>query len=178
MPIYEFYCPNNNKIYSFFAKSISAGQLVPRCPDNPAYRMIKQISQVSVLLRSEDRAEADGLDEDGVDEARMDAAMAEMESEMTGMDEENPDPRQMGRMMRKMADLTGEKMEPAMQEMIGRLEAGEDFNKIEEQFADSLDKLGEGDTGDVPLTSGRPSAMSRRQPPSRDPQLYDLEDYT
>ena len=81
-------------------------------------------------------------------------------------------------MMRKMADLTGEKMEPAMQEMIGRLEAGEDFNKIEEQFADSLDKLGEGDTGDVPLTSGRPSAMSRRQPPSRDPQLYDLEDYT
>ena len=56
----------------------------------------------------------------------MESFMAEMEREMSGMDENNPDPRQMGRLMRKMTDVMGDKAPPEMREMIRRLEAGED----------------------------------------------------
>ena len=35
MPIYEFYSPDTNRIYSFFARSLAQGRLTPRCPDNP-----------------------------------------------------------------------------------------------------------------------------------------------
>ncbi len=39
MPIYEYYCPDNNRIYQFFAKTLAQGQTTPKCPDNPAFRM-------------------------------------------------------------------------------------------------------------------------------------------
>ena len=34
MPIYEFFCPGNNKIYSFLARSLGYSGKVPRCPDD------------------------------------------------------------------------------------------------------------------------------------------------
>ena len=39
MPIYEYYCPDNHKIYEFFAKTLAQGQTVPKCPDNAAWPM-------------------------------------------------------------------------------------------------------------------------------------------
>ena len=48
------------------------------------------------------------------------------------MDEANPDPRQLARMMQKMSDLTGEKMPAPMLEMMARMEKGEDPEKLEE----------------------------------------------
>ena len=41
MPIYEFYCPDNHKIYQFYARTLAQGRVVPACPDNPGYRMRK-----------------------------------------------------------------------------------------------------------------------------------------
>ena len=177
MPIYEFYCPDNHKIYCFFAKSIAIGQQIPKCPDNPKYRMVKQVSQVSMLAGAKSENEQSGSDQDTVDDTRLEAAMAELERDVSGMDEETPDPRQMGRLMRKMADLIGEKMEPGMEEMIGRLEGGEDPEKLEDQFGDMMDEPDEGDPNGAEPASTASRSTSRRRAPTRDPHLYDMEDY-
>ena len=61
MPIYEYYCPDNNKIYQFFAKTLAQGQTVPKCPDNHAYRMEKIVSAFAVSgtsKKSKEPAEA------------------------------------------------------------------------------------------------------------------------
>ena len=41
MPIYEFYCPDNHRIYSFLARSLALAGRIPRCPENPDYRLVK-----------------------------------------------------------------------------------------------------------------------------------------
>ena len=48
MPIYEYYCPNNHTIYQFFAKTLAQGKTVPRCPDNPKFRLKKLVSSFAV----------------------------------------------------------------------------------------------------------------------------------
>ena len=57
MPIYEYYCPDNHRIYQFYAKTLAQGQTVPKCPDNPAFGMRKMISAFSVVSGGK---EADG----------------------------------------------------------------------------------------------------------------------
>jgi len=52
MPIYEYYCPDNHRIYSFFAKTLAQGRTMPPCPDNPAYRMVKIVSSFAVTGRA------------------------------------------------------------------------------------------------------------------------------
>ena len=176
MPIYEYYCPNNHKIFSFYAKTTAQGGKTPRCPENPNYRMVKMLSGFSITGDAEKKEDtAESLD--NIDEAKLNAALAEMEREMTGMDKENPDPRQMGRFMRKMADITGDKIPPSMEEMIGRLEAGEDPEKLEEELGGLLEEgFPEGDTPD-----GRESPMHKlrrkTRQPVRDPNLYDIAEY-
>jgi hypothetical protein len=178
MPIYEYYSPDTHKIYSFYARSSADKDTVPRCPDDPLAGMQKVMSGFAVTGRAKEGGDPG---DDDLDDPRMEAAMAEMEREMAGMDEENPDPRQMGRLMRKMADMTGERMPAVMEEMVGRLEAGEDPDKIEEEYGDipELEDFGnglnmEGDGWDGPANS----MLRRLRGPVRDTQLYELRDFT
>jgi hypothetical protein len=99
---------------------------------------------------------------------------------MSGMDEANPDPRQLGRMMRRMMSLTGEKMPEAMVEMVARMEKGEDPEKLEAEYGDALGD--ESSTGDDsmatrPAGKGGLAALRRRLPPRRDPTLHEMADY-
>jgi hypothetical protein len=98
---------------------------------------------------------------DPVEEAKMEKAMRVLEKEMAGMDEENPDPRQLGRLMRRMSELTGEQMPEEMTEAVKRLEAGEDPEKIEEEMGGVF---GEDEYGQDAGYSG----------PIKDPGLYDF----
>ena len=52
MPIYEYYCADNHKIYSFYAKTLAQGQTIPKCPENPAFRMRKILSAFAVTGRT------------------------------------------------------------------------------------------------------------------------------
>ena len=177
MPIYEFYCPDNNKIYSFFTQRLNRQDRVPRCPDDPGYRMVKLVSRVSIAARKSDRDDAGAGDD--IDDARIEAAMGQMEREIAGMDENNPDPRKMGRFMREMAQLTGERPDAATQAMIERLEAGEDPEKLEEEMGDALDD-GEGEDGGAIETETTGAVGGRRKHQGRavrDEVLYDLEEY-
>ncbi len=175
MPIYEFYSPDTNRIYSFFARSLAQGQLTPRCPDDSNARMERMISRFAVTGRAKEKSDTDPSAE--TLDPRMERVMSEMESEMSSMNEENPDPRQLGRLMRKMTEATGQKMPEAMEQMIQRLERGEDPEKLEEEFGDSLENLGEEfDEGAAGEEKAGPLKLRRRKP-KRDPTLYEMKDY-
>jgi len=107
------------------------------------------------------------------DDPRMERFMAEMEAEMAGMDENNPDPKQLGRLMRKMAEASGQKLPGEMQEMLARLEKGEDPEALEEQFGDAL----EGMENQEFEGAARAILKARKGAPRRDPQLYEMSDY-
>ncbi len=173
MPIYEFYCRENHTIYSFLAKSLAYGAATPRCPANGGYSMEKRISSFAFIGKAKDPSEG-GMDD--LDDAKMEGVMAELERDMSGFDEDNPDPKQMAHLMRKMASLTGEKLPGEMEEMVRRLESGEDPEKLEAEFGDSMDDLGEDLEGGSP--ESRIKKLHRRlMGPKKDPQLYDMSEY-
>ena len=103
MPIYEFHSPDTNKIYSFFARSLSYASKVPKCPDDPNARMERLVSKFAFTGRAKEKSDTPAGDDM---DPRMERVMAEMERDMAGMDENNPDPRALGRMMRKMTEAT------------------------------------------------------------------------
>ena len=82
MPIYEYYCPDNHKIYSFFAKTLAQGRTTPTCPDDPSYRLVKIMSSFAVTGRTGKTGEripdtgrgGMGPGGDPAGEARMEAA--------------------------------------------------------------------------------------------------------
>jgi hypothetical protein len=188
MPIYEYYCPDNNKIYQFFAKTLAQGRTVPKCPDNTAFRMEKLLSPFAVAGKGKKKDEAGGESSStegppaaAGDDPRMDAAMAAMESEFSNVDEN--DPRAMGRMMRRMAELSGEKIDGEMEEVVRKLEEGADPDSLEEQLGGAGepggdDPYGEGMGGEAPPVDPkepRQRFKARRSAPVRDPKLYDYD---
>ena len=172
MPIYEFYCPDNHRIYQFYARTLAQGSIVPKCPDNPKYRMRKMLSAFAVTgsgRSGEGESGAPGAEE-AKDDPRMEAAMGQMEREFSSVDEN--DPRAMGRMMRRMADLTGEPITGDMEEVVRKLEEGADPDSLEDQLggADPADEPG-GSPGEA--RPGARRARARRSAPERDPRLHE-----
>jgi len=187
MPIYEYYCPDNHTIYQFYAKTLAQGQRIPRCPTNPSYKMVKVVSRFAVQSggkKSETEpapGDAGGPGCDSGDDARMEAAMGAMEKEFANVDEN--DPRAMGRMMRRMAELTGEKIDGEMEEVVRKLEEGADPDALEEQLGGAFpdeggDPMGEGAASmpdDAEKKEKKQRFKVRRAQPRRDPQLYDYD---
>jgi putative FmdB family regulatory protein len=118
MPIYEYVCSDCGRrvslLWRSFADAESRQAVCPRCGGT---RLTRLISRVAVL-RSED-SRLDDLGDAG---------------DMAGLDEN--DPKSLARFMRKMADETGEELGPEFDEVVGRLEAGEDPESIEESMPD------------------------------------------
>lgn len=182
MPIYEYYCANNHTVYQFYAKSLAQGKLTPRCPDNPRWPLKKVVSQFAFTGRAQEpKADADmPAGEGGPGDARMEAAMAAMESEFASVDEN--DPRAMARMMRRMSELTGEKIDGEMEEVVRKLEEGADPESLEESLgAAGGEPDGDGgpgsETGEAEKEEARMRLRIHRATtaPRRDPKLYDYE---
>jgi hypothetical protein len=80
-----------------------------------------------------------------------------------GLDEKDAEnPRVMAKLMRRMAEASGEPMTPTMDEMFRRLEAGEDPDSLEEELGPQL----EAETGAE--AEGGPTA------PTHDDGLYGM----
>ena len=191
MPIYEFYCPDNHTIYQFYAKTLAQGQTVPRCPDNPKFKLRKLVSAFAITKGGAKDEAADQKPDaaaaaDPAEDARMEAAMNAMEGEFANVDEN--DPKAMARMMRRMSELTGEKIDGEMEEVVRKLEEGADPDSLEEQLGgpegggDMDDPYGEGMGGmggegmpPVDPKEPRHRFKIRRAAPRRDPKLYDYE---
>lgn len=173
MPIYEFYCPDNHTLYQFLARTQAHRDALPRCPDNPAFRMEKRVSRFAIIGKAREESEEDPFA--GIDDSKMEALMADMEKSMSGMDESNPDPRQLGHFMRKMTDLMGDKTPPELREIVKRLESGEDPEKLESEFGDLTgDEEG---ASDALFSQVLKKVRSHRATPTRDPRLYEITDY-
>jgi putative FmdB family regulatory protein len=182
MPIYEFYCPEHHTIYQFFAKTLAQGKIIPRCPENPRHRLRKQISAFAVTTggkKGDDAPPSPTPGSDAPDDPRMEAAMGAMEKEFANVDEN--DPRAMGRMMRRMAELSGEKIGGELEEVVRKLEEGADPDSLEEQLGGENPCSMEdpdapvGDAAAKELKEARHRFRVRRLAPVRDPKLYDYE---
>jgi predicted nucleic acid-binding Zn ribbon protein len=182
MPIYEYFCPDNNRIYQFFAKTIAQGQTTPKCPDNPDFRMVRMMSAFAITGKgasgdSQEAAAPKGPGEaappeggGGADDPRMDAAFDQLEREMGSVDEN--DPRAMGRMMRRMSELTGEKLDGQMEEVVRKLEEGTDPETLENEMGEMMGGEGGEDDGFGGM-GGLGGMGGGLGAPSRDPNLYD-----
>jgi hypothetical protein len=182
VPIYEYYCPRNHTIYQFYAKTLAQGRTIPRCPDNPAFPMEKMLSSFAVTKGAKGSGENDAPASPGSavanagEDPRLEAAMSAMEGEFANVDEN--DPKAMGRMMRRMSEMTGEKIDGDMEEVVRKLEEGADPDSLEEQLGGAAPGDEGADPDETPAAAreeARHRFRARRSAPSRDPKLYDYE---
>lgn len=188
MPIYEYYCPDNHTIYQFYAKTIAQGATIPRCPDNPKFRLQKMVSAFAIGGGAGDEPPAEPVaDDTTVQERRLDAAMDSMEREFSNLDENNP--KDMARMMRRMSEAAGEKMDGQLEEVVRKLEEGADPDSLEDKLPPDgpAEDSGDPEGGGMGLDPGMPDPTPEKEPrekrhrfkarrvaPRRDPKLYDF----
>ena len=58
MSICEYYCPENHTIYQFRAKTPAQEKIIPACPENPEFHLLRMTAQVF-----KDRKRSESLDE-------------------------------------------------------------------------------------------------------------------
>jgi hypothetical protein len=95
-----------------------------RCPQCGGANLTRLVSRVRAIRSEESRL--DSLADD---------------SALAGLDEN--DPKSMGRWMRKMASEAGEDMPPEFDEVVGRLESGEDPESIEKSMPELAESMGD-----------------------------------
>ncbi len=162
MPIYEFYCPDCNTIFSFFSRKVNT-EKIPSCPGCGWPSLSRMVSSFSTL---KNRGEDEGNDPvPDIDESKLMKALSTIEQEAGGIDE--GDPRQAARLMRRLTDLTGLNLGPRWEEAMERLEAGESPDEIEEDLGEMLDE-------EEPFIDKQRRIRKRSAPPLRDETLYEL----
>lgn len=166
MPIYEFYCADCHTLFSFFSASVGTDRR-PACPRCGRAELPRRPSSFATLKRSGDDDELDADDPFAdLDDERMEKAMEALGSELDGLEgDDEPDPRQMSRMLRRFSEVTGLEAGPRLREMLERLDRGEDPEALEAEF--------EGDEGDDDLSELfqiRKKALARR---ARRPRVDD-----
>lgn len=120
MPIYEYRCNECRRRFSRLLLTFSAAAdyqpVCPHCHSRSAKRLVSRV----YAIRAEGSLES--LDEGGGDDI------------LEGLDEK--DPRSMARMMRRMSEESGEDLGPEFNEVVNRLEAGQDPEQIEKDLPD------------------------------------------
>ena len=124
MPIYDYRCLDCRKRASLYLSYNEYGTSAVVCPHCGSSHLKRLINRVRVM-RSED--------------SRLDSIA---DSDEWGDIDEN-DPRSVARAMRRMGDEMGEDLPQEFDEVVDRMEAGEDPESIEKDLPD----LG-GDSGD------------------------------
>jgi len=133
MPIYEFYCIDCHTLFNFFSAKIdtTARPHCPRCKRPDLERRPARFA----TLKHQGEQEPDPLG--GLDEERLAGVMESMMGELGNL-EENDDPRQMAQLFRRFGEDSGLEFGPRMEEMMSRLEAGEDPDKLEDEMGDDF----------------------------------------
>ena len=129
VPIYEYYCKDCKRRVSVFWRSFSQVDAetvsCPRCGGSELTRLVSRVRQVrSEESRMEDLADPSGMP-----------------------DFDENDPKSMGRWMRQMSKEVGEDLGPEFDEVVGRLESGEDPESIEKSMPELMGEGGGGDLG-------------------------------
>lgn len=171
MPIYEYYCPTCEVIFSFFSLRVDT-DAQPSCPRCGRPGLERCASRFAVGKAGKGEADEDfggmeGLE--GLEGGKLERVMDLLQREAGALDESDPDPRQAGRLMRQLYETAGLDAPPGMREALRRLEAGEDPEAVEAELGDAIDA--ETLTDAVALAKG---GRPRRKQPERDETLYDL----
>jgi putative FmdB family regulatory protein len=162
MPIYEFYCRNCHMIFNFFSSSVNT-QKRPMCPRCRKTRLVRQMS---VFASPRNLSEGDEVQMPDLDESKMEQAINLLSREAEHMDEN--DPRQAANLMRKLSDMTGLNLGDSGEELLKRMEAGEDPEQLEAEMGDLLE-------GEEPFSLKKKSRTGvKRRPPQVDKELYEL----
>ncbi len=135
MPIYEYYCADCRKRVNVFFRTMSeASDEAARCPNCEGVHLRRLVSRVAMLKSEESR----------MDNLADPALMSGLESE---------DPCAMASFMRRMSGEMGEPLDPEMNEVLDRLEAGESPESIDAAFPDMGGDAGM-DMGDMGMGGG------------------------
>jgi putative FmdB family regulatory protein len=116
MPIYQYRCLNCHKRFEIFMSYAEYGTRPVLCTHCGSENVLRRIGRIRIAKSEESR-----LDD-----------LADPET-LAGLED---DPRELGRMMRKMSSEMGEDMGPEFDEVIGRLEAGQSPEDIESELPD------------------------------------------
>jgi putative FmdB family regulatory protein len=178
MPIYEFYCRECHRVYSFLSRAVNT-EKTPACPRCGKAGMTRRASAFAISKGRKEEPKPDAPPGPDIDEARLERAMEALAGEMDSVDES--DPKQGARLMRKLFTATGLPVGAGMEEALRRMEGGEDPEKIEEEMGDVFEEDpfggllgGEGpdkEPGEGNKGLGR---LRRMLPPSHDPELHEM----
>lgn len=116
MPTYQYRCLNCRKRFEIFLTYSEYGVKPVHCPHCQSEQVQRRIGRVRVARSEESRLES-LADPDNLD----------------GLED---DPRALGRMMRQMSREMGEDLGPEFDEVVDRLEAGQDPEEIEKSLPD------------------------------------------
>ena len=117
MPTYDFVCQNCSQRFDVFLTYSEYGVKPVTCAHCGSKNVRRRMTRVRIA-KSE--------------ESRMDT----MESEFSGMEGMEDDPKALGRMMRKMGKEMGEDLPLEFNDVVGRLESGESPEEIEKEMPD------------------------------------------
>jgi len=120
MPTYTYRCDECQKYFEVFLTYADYGQRTVACPHCGSEDISRRIEKVR-LAKSEDSRIEDLADP----------------SQLEGIED---DPKAMGRLMRRMGDEMGEEIGPEFDEVVSRLEKGQDPEQISREMPD----LGDG----------------------------------
>ena len=128
MPDYEYRCQKCKKRFTKFYRYDEYGKIPVTCAHCGSENVKRKIGRVRIAHSADTRLEnlADPQNLDALED----------------------DPRTLGRMMRQMSDETGEDMGPEFDEVIHRLESGQNPEQIENDLPDLLGDEGAGAGGD------------------------------
>ncbi len=174
MPIYEFYCADCDTLFNFFSPGVDT-ESRPPCPRCGERRLERRPARFAALTGRGGGAEGDEPDEElaalGVDEERLGQAFESALSEVEGAGGDAEDPRQVARLFRRVGEAAGLEPSARLEEMLRRLESGEDPDRLEDEMGDALDDDGDDD----PLGElFRRKRGARRRRPRVDEELYFL----
>jgi putative FmdB family regulatory protein len=166
MPIYEFYCPPCHTVFSFYSSTIDTVAR-PACPKCKRAGLERKPSSFATLRHTGESEGDDPLDRLGDD--KLEQVMESMAGDLAGLEEGAEDPRALAHLFRKVGEAAGLEPGPRLQEMLARLEAGEDPDSLEDELGDDA----EDDSLDD-LFRTRKALAARRRKPAVDDTLYFL----
>jgi putative FmdB family regulatory protein len=166
MPIYEFYCADCHTTYSFFSRTADTSKR-PACPRCGRPELVRQ---VSVFAISKGRSENHHQDPSAMRlaYARIAHALEELEAEHDHMDHD--DPCHAIPMIQRVYETAGMRIPEKTEEVIRRIQAGEDPEKIVEEFGNPWE------AGDSPFAPGGTlhGHWAKLMAPRADETLYDF----
>ena len=134
MPIYEFYCSHCHTLFNFFASTIDT-QSRPSCPRCDRPDLERRPARFAMLKHSGEE-EPDPFGD--LDDERLAGVMSSMMEEMSQIGDDE-DPRKLAGLFRRFSESAGLEPGPRMEEMMARMEAGEDLDQLEEELEGDLD---------------------------------------